>query len=104
MVTNPAHGQLNREIELFPCCLHSRLKAWSRELGSAVPSRVSLLILHTKSQYNSSISVHYCIVKLDSFPPGWRRVGAGWQRRCKTSHQNLDKEYEVGWRRVATTL
>ena len=30
-VANPARGQLNREI-------------WSREMGSAVPSRVSLLI------------------------------------------------------------
>ena len=41
-VANPARGQLNRESE------HSRLRAclrfWSRETGSAVPSRVSLLI------------------------------------------------------------
>ena len=28
-------------------CPRSRLRVWSRELGSAVPSRVSLLILHT---------------------------------------------------------
>ena len=31
-VANPAHGQLNR-----------RLRIWSRETGSAVPSRISLL-------------------------------------------------------------
>ena len=41
-VANPARGQLNRENE------HSRpracLRIWSRETGSAVPSRVSLLI------------------------------------------------------------
>ena len=27
-------------------CLHSLMRIWSRETGSAVPSRVSLLILH----------------------------------------------------------
>ena len=32
---------------MFPC-LRSRLRIWSRETGSAVPSRVSLLILHTQ--------------------------------------------------------
>ena len=42
-VANPARGQLNREKRIFPC-LRSRLRIWSRETGSAVPSRVSLLI------------------------------------------------------------
>ena len=41
-VANPARGQLNRENE-FPCP-RSRLRIWSREMGSTVPSRVSLLI------------------------------------------------------------
>ena len=36
---NPARGQLNRES-----CPRSRLIIWSRETGSVVPSRVSLLI------------------------------------------------------------
>ena len=41
-VANPARGQLNREINipLAPCVPDN----WSRETGSAVPSRVSLLI------------------------------------------------------------
>ena len=39
-VANPARGQLNRENE-YPCAC---LRIWSRETGSAVPSRVSLLI------------------------------------------------------------
>ena len=41
-VVNPARGQLNREndISLSPCVPEN----WSRETGSAVPSRVSLLI------------------------------------------------------------
>ena len=39
---NPAGGQLNKENE-FPCPC-SRPRIWSRETGSAVPSRVSLLI------------------------------------------------------------
>ena len=42
-VANPARGQLNREDEYFPCS-RSRLRIWSRETGSAVPSLVSLLI------------------------------------------------------------
>ena len=41
-VANPARGQLNGENENF--CLGSRLRVSSREKGSAVPSRVSLLI------------------------------------------------------------
>ena len=40
-VVNPARGQLNMNISLSPC---SRLRNWSRETGSAVSSRVSLLI------------------------------------------------------------
>ena len=42
-VANPARGQLNREKKIFPC-LRLRLGIWSRTTGSAVPSRVSLLI------------------------------------------------------------
>ena len=42
-VDNPARGQLNRENQYFPCP-RSRLRIWSRETGSAVPSSVSLLI------------------------------------------------------------
>ena len=41
-VTNPAHGQLNEQGKwIFPCP-SSCLRNWSRETGSAVPSRVSL--------------------------------------------------------------
>ena len=44
-VTSPARGQLNRKHEYLVCfCPCSRLRIWSRETGSAVPSRVSLLI------------------------------------------------------------
>ena len=42
-VTNPARDQLNRENEFYPCP-SPRPRVWSRETGSAVPSRVSLLI------------------------------------------------------------
>ena len=41
-VANPARGQLNRE-KIFPCP-RACLRIWSRETGSAVPSRVSLLV------------------------------------------------------------
>ena len=41
-VANPARGQLNRENNIP--CPRACLRIWSREMGSAVPSRVSLLI------------------------------------------------------------
>ena len=37
------------KMNIFPCP-RSRLRIWSRETGSAVPSRVSLLILHTQAE------------------------------------------------------
>ena len=42
-VANPARGQLNRENEYSPAPVRV-LRIWSRETGSAVPSRVSLPI------------------------------------------------------------
>ena len=48
-VDNLARGQLNRESYFFPCP-RSRLKIWSRETGSAAPSRVSLLISILKAE------------------------------------------------------
>ena len=50
MAANPARGQLNREDAFFPVPARSRLIIWLRETGSAVPSRVSLLILYTQSK------------------------------------------------------
>ena len=38
-----------QEKGILPCP-RSRLRIWSRETGSAVPSRVSLLILHVQAQ------------------------------------------------------
>ena len=42
-VANSARGQLNREKGIFPCP-RPCLRIWSRETGSAVTSRASLLI------------------------------------------------------------
>ena len=48
MVVNPAGGQQTGKI-IFPCSrLHLRVR--SRETRSAVPSRVSLRILHTHAE------------------------------------------------------
>ena len=65
-VANPPRGQLNKENEYltFPEP-RSRLRIWPRETGSAVPSRVSLLILHTQAESvansrNSSRSPRPC--------------------------------------------
>ena len=46
-LANPVHGQPNREI--FSCS-RSRLRIWFRETDLAVPSNVSLLILHTQAE------------------------------------------------------
>ena len=43
-VANPDRGRLNRENEYFPVHVRSRLRIWSRKMGSEVPSRVSLLV------------------------------------------------------------
>ena len=42
-VANPARGQLYRENECLP--VRSRLRIWSRETGSTVPSRLRLIRL-----------------------------------------------------------
>ena len=47
-VTNPARGQLNRENKYSPG--RKCLRIWSRETGSAVPSRGSLFILYTQAE------------------------------------------------------
>ena len=44
-IANPTCGQLNRENEHSPVCPRSRLRIWSHETRSAVPSHVSLLSL-----------------------------------------------------------
>ena len=43
-VANPAGGQLNRENENLPVLVRASIR--SRETVSAVPSRVTILILH----------------------------------------------------------
>ena len=46
-LANPVRGQLNRGK--FPCS-RLRLRIWFRETDLAVPSRVSLLILHIQAE------------------------------------------------------
>ena len=46
---NPARDQLNKENEFSPCP-RACLRIWSRETGSAVPTRVSLLISILKAE------------------------------------------------------
>ena len=60
-VTNPARGQLNRENEYSPFP-RTCLRVWSRETGSAIPFRVSLLI--------SILRLN--LVLTDGIPPDFR--------------------------------
>ena len=65
-VASPARGQLNRTNEYFPVRVRSCLRIWSCKTGSAVPSRVSLLISILEAESgaylrNSSRGVHLFI-------------------------------------------
>ena len=52
LIFNPACGQLNGEKMTFPCP-RSRHRIWSRATGSAVPFRVSPLILHAQAEFGA---------------------------------------------------
>ena len=75
-VANPARAQLNRENEKINSFLSlcSRLRIWSRQTGSAVPSRVSLLVSILSLNLVGKIvasRVHYscwCLKKNQSTP------------------------------------
>ena len=73
-VANPARGQLNRE-KIFPCP-RARLRIWSRETGSAVPSRVSLLvsILRLNLVLTYGIPPEFRGIQPDGFGSGPRDV------------------------------
>ena len=49
-VANPVRDQLNKEKKKSLSARTTRLRIWSRGTGSDVPSRVSLLILHTQAE------------------------------------------------------
>ena len=50
-VADPARGQLNRENKYFPVPVRAR--EFGLETGSELPPRVSLLILHTQTEYGA---------------------------------------------------
>ena len=52
-VANQSCSWSAEQGKLFFPCPRSRLRIWSRETGLAVPSRVSLLILHTRAEYGA---------------------------------------------------
>ena len=54
-VANPARGQLAEQVKWIIPCPRSRLRIWSRETGSAVPSRVSLLISILQAESSASL-------------------------------------------------
>ena len=58
-VANPACDQLNRKNEYFPVPVLAP-RIWFRKTGSAVPSRVSLLILQTTQAVSGAYSRDSC--------------------------------------------
>ena len=66
MVANPPRGQLNWGNGGYPAPNgRSRLRIWSYETGSAVPPRVSPLILYTLADYGAysraPVHKHVCM-------------------------------------------
>ena len=64
----------------FPCP-RSRLRVWSRELGSAVPSRVSPLVLHTQAESGAYLRDSTSPSRFPlRFPLEPRNAPSGWSR------------------------
>ena len=101
MVANHACGQLNSKHDISPVSVCSRI--WSREMGSAVPPRVSPLILHTQAEsavfprgissaFRNGVIVHLfipstAIVSIPSLSDHavayrWRSLSRGHRRRA----------------------
>jgi len=68
--TSTGYGYQSCSWSAEQSCPRSRLRAWSRELGSAVLSRGSLLIiLYTQAEYNScNILLHKYTPRLNTTP------------------------------------
>ena len=62
MVSNPARGQVKRKNDLCSCP-RSRLEIWCRETGSALPSRLSALILHTRAESGAYSRHFFCFAR-----------------------------------------
>ena len=62
VVANPALVQPNN---CFPF-LRSRLRKWSRETGSAIPSHISSLILHTRADEADAYSPRVSLLPLSA--------------------------------------
>ena len=92
---NRARGQLNRE-KIFPCP-RACLRIWSRETGSAVPSRVSLLIsiLRLNLVYENSINLSIKYTRLLRHHRRAPPVAYHTRPRGRTDRKRVDWGLEV---------
>ena len=97
---------------MFPCPL-TRLRIWSRDTGSAVPSRVSLLILHTQADAMWSKSVLFWIIvqspniqtrRSESCPICAATTNASTHCTTSASIRTLDQRCSAGRRWRTSTL
>ena len=77
---------------MFPCP-RLRLRIWSRETGSAVPSRVSLLILHTQAESSAYSRGSSRLTRRRPFIYVNRHTSSGQSRDSLSGH-----EYAYRWR------
>ena len=113
MVANSARGQVSRENVFFPCP-HSRPRIWSRETGSAVPSRVSMPILYERTEkewtdcVQSDVWVFGIIiaghckatsleakVRVKTVAEGGRRFMAAWRKKEVDAARHRQEKREV---------
>ena len=99
MVANPARSQLHRG-KYVSLCPRSRLRIWPRDTGLVVPSRVRLLVIHTRMlnlvlQYVRIVSIKSARGQLNTeneyfpVPVRARELGLARQLRAVSSRVSL---------------
>ena len=71
-------------------CPRTRLRTWSRETGSVVPSRVSLLILHTQAESDAYSRDSSRFPRRCPFMYLNRHTPSGQSRVCRVTHLRTD--------------
>ena len=81
-------GKVANPALIFPSP-RSRLRIWSRETYSAVPSRVSLLILHTQDEYGGLLT-RFLPISAAASTYLYRFTPSGQRRLYRVAHLRID--------------
>ena len=72
-----------QHFQQYFACLRLRLRIWSRETGSAVPSHVSPLNLDTRAEYGAYSGDFSRFPRRSSYTVNRHWVGPGFIRSCR---------------------